>query len=74
MNKNKVPKLVKIRCSNKTDAETLWVLVKKQEGNYYIGTVDNNPVSKTLKYGSQKIKYGATIKINIKDVRDILYK
>ena len=74
MDKKKVPKFVKVRCSNKTDAETLWVLVKKQEGNYYIGTVDNNPVSKTLKYCNQKIKYGATVKIDINDVRDILYK
>ena len=76
MDKKKVPKFIKIRCSNnKPEAELLWVKVKKQEGSsYYIGTVDNNPVSKTLKYGSQKIKYGATVKVNTKDVRDILYK
>ena len=38
MDKKKVPKLVKIRCSNnKPEAETLWVKVKKQEGSYYIG-------------------------------------
>ena len=74
MDKKKVPKFVKIRCHNNKDSELLWVAVKKQEGSYYIGTVDNNPLSKTFKYGSQKIKYGATVKINIKDVRDILYK
>ena len=72
MDKKKVPKFVKLRCSNnKPEAETLWVKVKKEEGSYYIGTVGNNPLSKTLKYGSQKIKYGATVKVNIKD---ILYK
>ena len=75
MDKKKVPKFIKIRCSNnKPEAETLWVKVKKQEGSYYIGTIDNNPLSKTLKYGSQKIKYGATVKVNINHVRDILYK
>ena len=48
MDKKKVPKFVKVRCHKNKYAETLWVAVKKQEGSYYIGTVDNNPVSKTL--------------------------
>ena len=56
METKRVPKFVKIRCHNNKDAELLWVEVLKQRGSYYIGKVDNKPLSKTLKYGSQSIK------------------
>ena len=74
MEKKRVPNFVKIRCHNDKDAELLWVEVLNQQGSYYIGKVDNKPLSKTLKYGSQSIKYRGDVKVNIKDVRDILYK
>ena len=72
--KQRVPKFVKIRCHNSKDAELLWVQVYQQQGSYLIGKIDNNPLSKTLKYGRQSIKYRGHIKVNIKDVRNVLWK
>jgi hypothetical protein len=35
------------------DSERMWVTVIKKDGNNWVGTIDNDPVSPLLKYGEE---------------------
>ena len=44
---NKIPKFIKFIYRNR---ERLWLRVEKLEGNFYLGYIDNIPVSKGIKF------------------------
>ena len=58
-----MPRYVKFSYKHR---ERLWVKVDRIEGNYYIGTLANYPITKGLKFGD-------TVKIDINKVIDIQY-
>jgi len=45
---NKIPKFIKLIYRNR---ERLWLRVVKVEGNFYLGHIDNIPVSKAIQKG-----------------------
>jgi hypothetical protein len=59
----KLPRYVKFRYRNR---ERLLVKVDRIEGNYYIGTLADNPITKGLKFGD-------IVKVDISKVVDIQY-
>ena len=44
----KLPKYIKFVYRNR---ERLWVKVERREGNYYIGTIANKPITRGIKFG-----------------------
>jgi len=60
--KSKHPKYIKHNYRNK---EFIWVKVKEQDENAYYGTIDNNPVTKSIKKGDR-------VKVNKSKVVEII--
>ena len=55
----RIPKLIQYSYRNK---ELLWVRVERFEAGYYYGTIDDTPVSKSIRLGqSVKIKENKVI-------------